>query len=116
MDRPVVLTRHEPDLKRFRSGGLSSSGGSRKSAPQEKTNAEEYYYRKQMQGHTHMVIKLAGGEEFRGTIEWYDRDCVKVNREDGPNVLLMKRYIVYMHKAEEGNGKEKRRSSRGRSA
>jgi hypothetical protein len=114
MDRPVVLTRHDPDQKRFRSGSLSSISGSRKSSPQEKTFAEEYYYRKQMQGHTPMVIKLVGGDEFRGTIEWYDRDCVKVNREGGPNIVLMKRYIVYMYKAEDE--KEKRRASKGRSS
>ena len=111
MDRAVVLTRHDPDQKRFRSGNGPSTSGARRSSPQEKTGAEEYYYRKQMQCHTPMVIKLVGGDEFRGTIEWYDRDCVKVNREDGPNVMLMKRYIVYMFKAEEERKERVKRRS-----
>jgi sRNA-binding regulator protein Hfq len=58
-----------------------------------------------------MVIRLVGGEEFRGSIEWYDKDCVKVNREDGPNILLMKRHIVFMHKAEEEKPSGSRRRS-----
>lgn len=115
MDRPVVLTRHDPDQKRFRSGNVSTISGSRRSTPQEKTFAEEYYYRKQMQNRTPMVIRLVDGEEIRGSIEWYDRDCVKVNREKGPNVLLMKRYIVCMNKAEDEPAR-KGRSSRGKSA
>ena len=101
MDRPVVLTRHDPDQRRFRSGGVSSISGARRTSPQDKTYAEENYYRKQMVSHTPMVIRLAGGEEIRGSIEWYDRDCIKVHRDDGPNILLMKRYIVSLHKADE---------------
>ncbi len=30
-----------------------------------------------------MVIVLRDGEEVRGIIEWYDRNCIKVNRENG---------------------------------
>ena len=112
MDRPVVLTRHDPEQKRFRSHSVSSISGSRRSSPQEKTFAEEYYYRKQMQNRTPMVMKLVGGEELRGSIEWYDRDCVKVNREDGPNALVMKRYILYMYKADEERAQRSQRTAR----
>ena len=101
MDRHVVLTRHDPDQKRLRSNYPTSTLGTRRSSPQDKTYAEEYYYRKQMQNRTPMVIKMAGGEELRGVIEWYDRDCLKVHSDGGPNMLLMKRYIVAIYKAEE---------------
>lgn len=107
MDRSVVLTRHDPDQKRFRTSPGSSGSNARRLSPSEKTFAEENYYRKQMQNRTLMVIRLAGGEELRGCIDWYDRDCLKVNRDDGPNVVLMKRYIVCMHKA--GEEKPRRR-------
>jgi len=70
----------------------------------EKTFAEEFYYRKQMQNRTRMVLRLVDGEEVRGWIEWYDRDCLKVNREGEPNLLVMKRYVRYMYKADEENG------------
>ena len=55
--------------------------GGKKPAPPEQTNAENFYYQKQMQSRTPMVIVLRDGEEVHGIIEWYDRNCIKVNRE-----------------------------------
>jgi len=70
----------------------------RKQAPPEQTNAESFYYLKQMSSKTPMVFVLTDGEVIRGTLEWYDRSCVKVNREDGPNLLLMKHCLKYAYK------------------
>jgi host factor-I protein len=73
----------------------------RKQAPPEQTNAENYYFIKQMQAKTAMVVVLDDGAELRGWIEWYDRDCIKLNRNDGPNLMIYKRSIRYMFKEEE---------------
>ena len=73
----------------------------RKQVPPEQTNAESYYYLKQMQGKTPMVVVLEDGESVNGIIEWYDKNCIKVNREKEPNLLIMKDRIKYMYKAEE---------------
>ena len=75
-----------------------SSG--KKTTPPDQTNAEQFYYSKQMQGKTHMVLVLEDGEQLEGVIEWYDRDCLKLNRTGAPNLLLFKRCIKYMYKAE----------------
>ena len=75
----------------------------RKAAPTEQTNAENFYYVKQMQNRTPMVIVLKDGEQLHGVIEWYDKNCIKVNRTSGPNLLVLKHYIKYMYK-EDGNG------------
>jgi hypothetical protein len=48
----------------------------RRSAPPESTNAEAFYYLKQMNGQTPMVVVLNDGEELRGHIEWYDKACL----------------------------------------
>ncbi len=48
-----------------------------------------------------MVIVLLDGEEIEGTIEWYDRGALKVNRKGAPNLLVLKRNIKYMYKADE---------------
>ena len=53
------------------------------------TNAELFYYKKQIDAHTPMVIVLLDGEEIEGTIEWYDRGAFKVNRKSAPNLLLL---------------------------
>jgi sRNA-binding regulator protein Hfq len=71
----------------------------KKIAPPDTTNAENFYYVKQMQTKTPMVIVLLDGEQIHGVIEWYDKGCLKVNREDAPNLLLYKSCIKYMYKA-----------------
>jgi len=77
-------------------------GGGRKAAPPEQTNAENFYYQKQMQSRTPMVIVLRDGEEVHGIIEWYDKTCIKVIREDGgPNLMIYKPAIKYMFKEDE---------------
>ena len=73
----------------------------RKSSPPEQTNAEEFYYLKQMAAKTPMVVVLGNGEELRGWIEWYDKAAIKLNRHDGPNLLIPKHNIRYMFKEEE---------------
>jgi len=76
----------------------------RKRVPPSETNAEIFYYKKQMDAHTVMVMVLLDGEEVEGTIEWYDRAALKVNRKDAPNILLLKHNIKYMYKAEDRDG------------
>ena len=41
----------------------------------DQTNAENFYYVKQMQSKTPMVITLKDGEVLKGVIEWYDRSA-----------------------------------------
>jgi host factor-I protein len=69
--------------------------------PPNETNAEIFYYKKQIDAHTAMVIVLLDGEEIEGTIEWYDRGALKVNRKGAPNLLVLKRNIKYIYKADE---------------
>ena len=79
----------------------------RKPIPPEQTNAESFYYLKQMTNKTRMVILLKDGEEIRGTIEWYDRTALKVNRANRPNILLLKDNIKYMYKENEDQGEDR---------
>lgn len=70
-----------------------------KSVPPDQTHAECFYYLKQIQTKTPMVIVLRDGETLQGTIEWYDKSCIKLTRQDAPNVLIYKPSIRYMYKA-----------------
>ena len=81
------------------------AAGGRKPAPPEQTNAENFYYQKQMQSKTPMVIVLRDGEEIHGMIEWYDKSCLKVNRNGQTNLLIYKPAIKYMFKEGE-NGRK----------
>ena len=100
------------DIKRARGNGNGNGGYGRgqnqnqnhsqnRVAPPEATNAENFYYLKQMNSRTPMVIVMTDGEEIRGWIEWYDRNCLKLNREGAPNLLVQKHCIKYLFKQEE---------------
>jgi host factor-I protein len=79
----------------------SGAPAQKRPTPPDQTNAENFYYVKQMQSKTPMVITLKDGEILKGIIEWYDRSCLKVNRDGAPNLLLYKSNIKYMYKDEE---------------
>ncbi len=81
----------------------SGGGGQRKRVPPEQTNAESFYYKKQMDNRTPMVIVLQDGEELKGTIEWYDRSCIKLHRIGAPNLLVLKHNVKYMFKENESD-------------
>jgi host factor-I protein len=70
-------------------------------SPNEQTNAENFYYVKQMQNRTPMVVVLQDGESVHGVIEWYDKNSIKLNRLSEPSLLLQKHYIKYMYKENE---------------
>ena len=82
----------------------SAAALGRKKIPPAETSAEIFYYKKQMDQHTLMVIVLTDGEEVEGTIEWYDRAALKINRKGAPNIMLLKHNIKYMFKAEDRDG------------
>ena len=77
------------------------SNGPRKAVPTEQTHAENYYYQKQIQSKTAVVIVLKDGEQVQGFIEWYDRGCLKLNRNGASHLLIYKPAIRYIYKAAE---------------
>ena len=74
----------------------------KKSHPPTDTSAETYYYLKQMSKKTPMAVVFQDGERVEGYIEWYDRNCIKLNRDHAPNLLVYKGAIKYMYKLDEG--------------
>ncbi len=70
----------------------------KKPVPPEQTTAENFDSMQEMQSKTPRVIVLTDGEVIQGVIEWYDKGCLKVNREGAPNLLLYKANIKYMYK------------------
>lgn len=101
-----------PDFKRSKGNGNGNGhgnyvrnnnggGNNTRTTPPESTNAENFYYLKQMNSRTPMVIVMTDGEQIHGWIEWYDKTCLKVNREGAPNLLIQKHCIKYVFKQEE---------------
>lgn len=104
-ERRERLDRHDRGERMDHRNDRGDRGmGGKKPTPPEQTNAENFYYQKQMQSRTPMVIVLRDGEEVRGVIEWYDRNCIKVNRDNGePNLMIYKPAIKYMFKEDENH-------------
>jgi sRNA-binding regulator protein Hfq len=73
----------------------------RSSSQNDATNAENFYYVKQMQNKTPMVVVLQDGETVHGVIDWYDKNSIKLNRTAEPPLLVLKHYIKYMYKENE---------------
>ena len=83
-DTPANRKLIRPNLSELADRYPTRSFAQRKQVPPEQTNAESYYYLKQMGAKTPMIVVLTDGEKIHGWIEWYDKACLKVNREECP--------------------------------
>ena len=61
--------------------------------PPDATGEEARYLARLKDERTRVIVTLDGGEVVRGWIEYYDRDMIKVNRHQGPNVFIRKAHI-----------------------
>jgi host factor-I protein len=82
----------------FGSAGQPTQPPRKKPTPPEQTHAENFYFVKQMQARTPVTVVLSDGETLHGTVEWYDRDCIKLTRYGSPNLLVYKHAIKYIYK------------------
>jgi len=100
--RPTLTEMKEPHISPARSHSVPSSSNGpqphKKPAPPEQTHAENFYWIKQMQARTPVVIILSDGESLQGVVEWYDKDCIKLTRAGSPNLLIYKQFIKYIYK------------------
>ena len=99
MNRKLI----RPNLNEYKEK-MSREPVKKKTHPPSETYAENYYYLKQMNKKTLVSIAFADGETTQGIIEWYDRNCIKLNRTDAPNLLIYKRCVKYIYKLEEPDG------------
>src|SRR5215467_1393691 len=107
MFRPGFADMKDPLPPRGPAGNHSPGPApSKKPAPPEVTHAENFYWVKQMQSRTPMVVVLEDGEALHGVVEWYDRDCIKLTRQGAPNLMVFKRTIKYVYKEGEEGGEE----------
>ena len=73
----------------------------RRTSSADQTHAENFYYQKQIQSQTPVVVVLKDGDQIQGLIEWYDKNCIKLTRAGGANLLVYKPSIRYIYKAGE---------------
>jgi host factor-I protein len=76
----------------------SQHTASQKRVPPESTGAEGFYYIKQKDSKTPIVVRLLSGEHIRGVIEWYDKHCLKLRQLDASELVIMKHNIKCIYK------------------
>jgi len=68
-----------------------------KSARAPEHTLEEVKYLKQLiEKATPVRVKLAGGEEVTGVIEYYDHSFIRITRQGAPNLFIFKHDINYL--------------------
>lgn len=87
---------------------MKSESTKKKSHPLYDTHAENYYHLKQMNKKTPMAVVFEDGETVEGCIEWYDKKCFKLNRDNAPNLLIYKNSIKYLYKLNDTKEKTKK--------
>jgi host factor-I protein len=77
-------------------------GGPRKprNTPPEETSEEAAYLKSLGDKQKQVSIKLADGEVVQGWIEYYDKNMLRLTRQDKPNLFIFKHEIMYI--AEDG--------------
>jgi sRNA-binding regulator protein Hfq len=86
----------KPNFKEIKQ--KSNQENRRKPPPPYKTHAENYYYIKQMNNRTQLVLELANGETLKGVLDWYDEKCLKVKKLDGGTLIVFKSQIKFIYK------------------
>ncbi len=91
---------------------LTARGVQTASGHEDSSHAEVFYFQKQIQAQTRMIVVLENGEQMEGIIEWYDRYAIKMRNLGSPGldggsssgrarVLVYKDCIRYIYKAGE---------------
>lgn len=77
-------------------GGGRRGRGERRQPPPEVTGEEARYLHSVRENADPLTAHLVDGEAFRGVVEYYDTDVIKLVPDRGPGRLLRKREIRYL--------------------
>jgi host factor-I protein len=80
----------------FRIPGLSRGPRKGKTPPPEETYEEASYLKSLGEKQKPVTIKLLDGELVKGWIEYYDRNMIRVTRDNAPNLFIFKHQIMYI--------------------
>ena len=76
---------------------MASKGAKSKVRAPAQTFAEVEYLRRLAEDGVPVRVKMAGGGEFGGIVEFFDAHFIRLTREDGPNLFLYKHDIKYLY-------------------
>jgi host factor-I protein len=80
----------------FRAPQGNNSGKRGRTPPPEDTFEEASFLKSLGEKQKLVSVKLMDGQTFRGWIEYYDRNMVRLTREGAPNLFIFKHEIMYI--------------------
>jgi hypothetical protein len=63
----------------------------------ENTGEEANYLRSLVDSAATVVVVLTSGEQLRGQVRYYDRDCFSLGQINGPKLFLRKSSVRYLY-------------------
>jgi host factor-I protein len=87
----------------FHGQGTPNSQHKGRPVPPEETSEEAAYLKALGEKQKPVSIKLLDGDVVQGWIEYYDKNMVRLTREDQPNLFIFKHEIMYI--SEDGKKK-----------
>ncbi|HXY03449.1 MAG TPA: Sm ribonucleo-like protein [Terriglobales bacterium] len=76
--------------------GPGQTGRKARVVPPEETSQEAAYLKSLGEKQKPVSIKLADGELVQGWIEYYDKNMLRLTRENKPNLFIFKDQIMYI--------------------
>ena len=73
-----------------------------KAPPPGETGQEGIYLKTLGEKQTQVAVKLLTGEIFKGWIEYFDSNMIRLTREGAPNLFIYKHEVLYI--SEDGRG------------
>jgi host factor-I protein len=73
-----------------------------KAPPPGETGQESIYLKTIGEKQTQVSVKLLTGEVFKGWIEYFDSNMIRLTREGAPNLFIYKHEVLYI--SEDGRG------------
>jgi len=77
-------------------GEFGTSQGGKSSRAPEQTFEEIKYLKRLIESATPVRVKLSGGGEVVGVIEYYDHSFIRITRDGEPNLFIFKHDIKYL--------------------
>jgi host factor-I protein len=71
-------------------------GGGKSARAPEQTFEETKYLKRLIENATPVRVKMVGGEEVSGVIEYYDQSFIRLTRDGEPNLFIFKHDINYL--------------------
>ena len=84
-----------PSAKALQQAAATAAAATKKIHPPTDTSAENYYYLKQMSKKTPMAVVFNDGQVSKAISNGTTGNCIKLNRDNAPNLLVYKSNIKY---------------------